>query len=110
MYLNSPEIDECQMACAGHPTLAKAANFLARYRDLIDSISDGWPYWGYGTKCADDLQKIVSHGRWPVNQFESTCVTAAEVEKACRKVRTFLKRCRQTKDKPEVLDFLQSTA
>ena len=83
-----------------------ATQFLCGFKNLINSISDGWAYWSYGTKCSGDLQKIVEKCKWPVNWLQCS-VTHAEVRAAEAKVCRFLKWCRQTKSKPEVLEFLR---
>ena len=110
MRMNESEI-EYAVDCIQDPAyLRDAAQFLLEFMDLINSISDGWPYWAYGTKCSSDLQEIVNNAVWPVNRMEHARVSAADVSKACRKVRLFLNRCKQTKDKPQVRAFLKEWA
>ena len=93
----------CDVECCRPQTqvLSRGAEFLRAFMRLIDSISDGWPYWSYGTKCSNDLQQLLQTP--PIAQRD---VTEAQVKAAQRKVLLFLRRCRQTKDKPEVLEFL----
>lgn len=103
IWLNQYDIEELQGRLAGHNPLGNAANFLFHYMELINSISDGWAYWSYGTKCSGDLQTIVGNGKLPANQCE---VSSKDVDKAIRKVVSFLQRCRQTKENPTVLQFI----
>jgi hypothetical protein len=102
-WMNAYEIEAAVIRISGPPRLAKAARFLKDFKDLIDEISDGWPYWSYGTRCSEALQGIVSNGVWPANAEPPP---AAEIDAAVRKVRSFLARCDQTKDKPAVREFL----
>lgn len=106
--MNSYEIDDAAERLAHHVTsgLRGAALYLQAFRDLIDSISDGWAYWSTGTKCSEALQKIVSEGCHPINQIDGHMVTKAEIDAAKRKIRTFLKRNKQTRELTEVLEFL----
>ncbi len=85
------------------PTLREAAVFLRDFRDLVDSISDGWAYWSHGRACSEDLQRIVAAAgfpngdRWP----------AKAVADAKRKIVVFLKTCKQTKDNKEVVEWIR---
>jgi hypothetical protein len=83
-----------------------AVLFLAAFMRLIDSISDGWAYWSYGTKCSDDLQAIVALTGRPISRTGPGAVTTVSIHQACQKVRIFLRRCKQTKCNPAVIEFL----
>lgn len=108
MWMNESEIEIALSRCQSAPAhVKKAAQFLSDFCDLINSISDGWPHWSYGTKCAEDLQDIIDKAQHPINQYPSTVVHWSVCQKACNKVKTFLKRCRQTKDNPRVQLFLK---
>ena len=108
MWMNAMDIDDAVSRITRPTHLREAALFLQAFKELINDISDGWPYWSYGTKCSSDLQKIVSDAQWPVNQIGDGCSTPAEVRKACLKVSTFLRRCQQTRDNHEVLRFIET--
>ena len=102
MWMNESDIE-----CAAHriinpPVLVIGATFLKDFCELINSISDGWPYWSYGTKCSNDLQTIIDQGQWPINQRGHY----PNVKPAIKKVLTFLKRCKQTKDNVMVIEFV----
>ena len=107
IWMNQAEIEYAPTLIGNHPTLQPAATYLLSFLHLINEISDGWPYWTYGTKCSHDLQTIVHNGTIPCNQYDHACVKPAEVSKACKKIQTFLKRCDQTKNNPTVLQWLQ---
>jgi len=98
MWMNSSDIDNCQPRTT---VLAEGAKFLRAFRNLIDEISDGWHSWMYGTKCSDNLQALLQTA-W----CDQQAVTMAQVRAAELKVLKFLKRCRQTRDKPRVQAFL----
>jgi hypothetical protein len=97
-WMNGCEIENC------HPdtqVLRVGANFLRDFMNLIDSISDGWPHWSYGTKCSNDLQELVQTPR-----CAQPAVTRRQVKQATDKVITFLSGCKQTKDNPRVQAFI----
>lgn len=110
-WMNQNEIEDARKRIVEDPNFPphfkKAAIFLNDFMDLINSISDGWPYWSYGTKCSSDLQEIVRNARWPVGPY-ATELNQSACKKAMAKVTNFLKRCSQTKDKPEVEKFLET--
>ena len=83
--------------------LRRSALFLRSFCELINGISDGWPYWSYGTRCSEDLQRIVDDAQWPARPRASV----KEAAKARAKVFRFLRRCRQTKDRAEVKEWLE---
>lgn len=104
--MNEYDIDEAASLLRHTPVYGPAAIFLQDFKDLINSISDGWHYWSYGTKCAQDLEKIVQEGAHilrPFGAYRDTTATAteADVKKATKKIQTFLKRCKQTQS-PDV--------
>lgn len=105
MWMNSMDIDEAAYRCSDNPVYADAARFLQSFRDLIASISDGWAYWSYGTKCSNDLQTIVEDGKWPARR-KPNAVVKPEIANAKKKILGFLSRCQQTKGRPEVQAFL----
>lgn len=100
VWLNSCDIDELRVT---HPPLVDGVAFLRGFKDLINEISDGWSYWSYGTKCSDDLQELVAR-----RGVAAEAVTWDEVKKAKAKVVRFLRRCKQTKDRTGVLEFLST--
>lgn len=95
--MNSSEVEEAVVQFRDNPVLAPAARYLDAFRELIDDNSDGWAYWSYGTKCANDLCKILYDAR---GQFYGSTryyvpPTAEQVKKAVQKIRTFVLRCKQ---------------
>lgn len=107
MWMNHCEITEARERCRAVIVYHDAAQYLGRFRDLIDSISDGWAHWGYGTKCADDLMQLVNDGQWPARRLPTT-EAASKFKLAKMKIRRFLSTCSQTKDKTEVRAFLEA--
>lgn len=95
------EVDEAASLLRHKPVYGPAAIFLQDFKDLINDISDGWHSWSYGTKCAQDLEKIVQEGvhvlrPWGAYRDTQATATEADVKKAAKKIQTFLKRCKQT--------------
>lgn len=82
-----------------------AAKVMLGFIDLINSISDGWFTWHYGTRCSEELQGLIMDSRFFCRRQP---VSNADITKACRKIFKFLRRCRQTKDLPAVADFLEN--
>lgn len=105
MILNSVEIDAAVRSTDDTEIYHAAALYLRRFRDLIDSISDGWHSWGYGTRCSEPLQQLVQEGMW-LGRRRAAAETKPAYRAAQRKIITFLKRCQQTKDRPEVKAFI----
>lgn len=97
-WMNGCEIENCR---PDTQVLRNGASFLRAFMNLINSISDGWPYWSYGTKCSDDLQELVQTPR-----CAQTTVTRRQVKAAMAKVITFLSTCKQTKDGHSVQAFI----
>ena len=98
MWMNGCEIENCS---PDTPVLRDGAAFLRSFKNLIDEISDGWPYWSYGTKCSAALQELVQTPRCAQEDVTRKMVGAAK-----DKVIAFLSTCKQTKNKPEVQAFL----
>jgi len=107
MWLNDSDIDYIVTTIPQDHQYYKYAKFLNAFKDLINSISDGWPYWSYGTRCSEDLQKLVWTFQWPVNQLHGGTIEKAKLDAAVGKVRRFLQRSKQTKDSAEVKAFLK---
>lgn len=114
--MNQYDIDHAAEELRDTPVYGPAALYLQDYKDLINSMSDGWSYWSYGTKCAKDLEAIVQEGmhvRQPYGAYWDTVATATatvtDVKKAARKIETFWKRCKQTTNKPFDLEINMAT-
>ena len=106
LWMNRSEVEYAPVLIGDHKTLRPAALYLQSFMNLIDSISDGWAYWSYGTRCSADLQDIVHKGTIPCNRYADVCATKAEVTKSCKKIQSFLKRCNQTQNNPTVKQWL----
>jgi hypothetical protein len=88
------DIEELTIEFARDPVLGPAAGYLKGYQELIDSISDGWPYWSYGTRCASDLSELLKkahdqkYAHWNDPEFKPT---RADVEKAVKPIARFIR-------------------
>lgn len=60
MWMNEMEVEDAVQLLADNPVMGAAAKYLHRYMELVNENSDGWAYWRFGTKCADDLSQIVN--------------------------------------------------
>lgn len=89
--MNSLEVDEAASINAGHETLGPAARYLQAYRDLIDEVSDGWPYWTFGTKRAGKLCEILSAAARARFSPGYVPPSIAEVKAAIRPIQRFMK-------------------
>lgn len=100
--MNQCEIDHCVTIATNESYLFEteeawlvalsAAVYLRDYRDVVNSVSDGWSHWAAGTRPAAPLSRIVSHLRNPrYDRFRSTCdcLSRKEVEKAMRRIELF---------------------
>ncbi len=105
MTLNACEIDYlAERRHPGRPHLESAARYLKSFKDLLDDISDGWPYWNYGRECSEYLQEVVRSSQFPAVDL---LITPQRVTAAQTKIRSFLQRCKQTRERPEVQQWLR---
>jgi hypothetical protein len=113
MWMNEADIEYAAQKLKAEEFLP-AVRVLNAFCELINRISDGWAYWSYGTKCSDDLQNIV---HWAAierrrelgmaDRDKKKAYTAEDAAKAMKKIGRFLRRCKQTKDNPEVQAWLR---
>jgi hypothetical protein len=113
MWMNRWEIEEMVRKYKHDPVLGPATKYLDDYRELIDNVSDGWPYWSYGTKCAHTLMELIHkadeqqyhHLRDP----DYKAPTYKDVQKACKKIETFVRNERQLQGQkaPVLADAVQ---
>lgn len=59
LFMNESEIDDAVRKYRDHPVLGKATQLLSKFRDLINSNSDGWPYWKAGSAAARQLMTMI---------------------------------------------------
>lgn len=109
MWMNADEVDEAVRRINAPVYMAEAALYLAAFKDLIDSISDGWHTWRHGTKCADDLCAVIREYAFPYGALLASkrAPTQEQVGEVCAKIRRFLQRNKHTKAHPAVIEFLQ---
>jgi hypothetical protein len=63
MWMNEAEIDQAKEVYAERaPDLYPFAKFLADWRDVVNSSSDGWPYWKAGGGAAERLMTLLQQG------------------------------------------------
>jgi hypothetical protein len=58
-YMNDYDIMLAQQRYAGHPVLNKAAQFLAAFKEEVDTHSDGWAYWKAPVAAANKLMEML---------------------------------------------------
>ena len=99
--MNTYDIDEAVKLLRDDPLLGPAARYLAEFRDLINENSDGWAYWSYGTKCADELCKLISAAVTAKygHTWGYVRPTAADVRKAMMRIQRSVKTNKYLKPK-----------
>ncbi len=113
MWVNRYDIAEFVEAFRGDPTLGPAAQFLDDYRELVDSVSDGWCHWSYGTKCADTLSTLLNDANSRRFRYDRNYVkpTWDDVKVAAQKIIDFVKNEPQLQgtEPPKLPDATQLT-
>ena len=82
-FMNRWEIDEQAARHCNHKVLGPATRFLQHFRDLIDSNSDGWAYWGPPVHGAKRLMLLIQNPE---------TATEATFKKALTPIKTFCTR------------------
>lgn len=60
MWMNEYEIDEAvELIDDRVPEFSRYAKFLHDWKEVVNSSSDGWPYWKAGGKSAEKLMDLV---------------------------------------------------
>jgi hypothetical protein len=92
MWLNEGEIDECVRIFADHPIYGPAAQYLSEYRDIINSMSDGWCHWSSGTRPAGTLCTLLENARrarWNASEPDPGAERKALLA-GVRRIKTFI--------------------
>jgi hypothetical protein len=80
IFLNEYEI-EAASADFGHidtPNLNRAAHTLQNLVNVVNNMSDGWPYWQAPRKAAQKLMKLVHDAdRWDPSDVTDAAYKAA---------------------------------
>jgi hypothetical protein len=112
-WLNEAEIDDLKEYYKDDPVLGAAAQYLSDYRDLINSCSDGWPYWSRATRCASALSELLEladhhyRGRRHLVPANYVYPGPKEVRAAAAKIERFVRREPQLAGKePPVLRLM----
>ena len=64
MWMNEHDIDDMVDLTAQHaPQFERYARYLADWKDVVNSNSDGWPYWKAGSACAAKLSAALQDVR-----------------------------------------------
>lgn len=109
MFMNEMDIEELKIKSQNKPEhIRKAAQFLSDFCELLNRISDGWHSWSYGRKCSEPLQDLMEIQIHAIDYGLQLSVTPVLCDKAIAKVKTFLKRCEQTKNDSDVQEFLRN--
>lgn len=97
-FHNTCEIDDNARRFADHPVLGPATRFLQRFRDLIDSVSDGWAYWAPPVRSAKSLMELIDQADQAVRDLRlgrgdgQYQPSEADLKKALRPVKAFCTR------------------
>ena len=83
LYMNDYDIMLAQQRFASHPVLGKAVQFLAAFKDEVDSHSDGWAYWKCPVQAAKKLMEMLQG---------KTEATEANFKKAMVPIKSFMTR------------------
>lgn len=82
IFMNEWDIAESVVRFARHPVLGPATRFLQCYRDEVNRVSDGWPYWSPPVKAAAHLITLIQRGD----------ASHAEVRRALGPIKAFMTR------------------
>jgi hypothetical protein len=88
-FMNHCEIDEACYRHAQDPVLRRASKFLADFRDLIDSCSDGWCSWAPPVRAAHKLMTMLEN---PPVGARQPVATGAAFLKALTPIKSFCTR------------------
>jgi hypothetical protein len=86
--MNTYDIDEAAYRLRTGP-IGEAAQFLKRFKDEVNRVSDGWAYWPPPVRAAAKLMDIVESGRGGIAVMT---VTAVDVKKAMTPIKAFMTR------------------
>ena len=91
--MNEMDVEEAEVVLGNDPVMGEGARFLKSYMDLVNGQSDGWAHWRAGTRCADDLSKMLNDAvnakRGWTNTYKAP--TKAELTAAMGKIKRFIK-------------------
>jgi hypothetical protein len=61
LFMNEGEIDQSvEVISERAPEFARFAKYLSDWRDVVNSSSDGWPYWKAGARSAERLMGLLN--------------------------------------------------
>lgn len=82
MRMNESDIDRAVEILDRHaPAIGPYAHYLSDWRHVVNSNSDGWPYWRAGTRCTDTLAKLLDNALDAVRSGDDSLMPS---EKALR--------------------------
>ena len=91
MFFNEYEIQEMAHRAQANPELAPFGQIALRYVDIVNSNSDGWPYWSAASKSAsrflNSLHKLTTPHRYRYNE---PMPTTADLRKALAPMKALL--------------------
>ena len=82
--MNEYEVEEAADRFRRHPVLSIATQFLLAYKNHINQISDGWPYWSSASQAARQLQDLIPH-----SYQAAASVSETDVRKAMIPIKSF---------------------
>lgn len=73
LFMNRYEIEEAVRLARRTPEYLPYVQFLSDWKDVVDSCSDGWPYWAPPVRAAkklmEQVQALDSHIRYGSSQY-----------------------------------------
>lgn len=92
-FMNDFDIERAIQNHRGHPVLGPATLTLRNLRDVANANSDGWCYWQAPVRSAAKLMDLIEGDcTWGAYKRQQGVVTASDVRKAYRPIRSMLTR------------------
>jgi hypothetical protein len=103
MFVNEWDIERLVTSTndGDHPNLHQAALTLERFKDWVNSNSDGWPYWIKARKSSERLQERLhafDTARFSWGSSDAADITEAELKRLYTPIKSFLTRHGSGKD------------
>jgi hypothetical protein len=94
LFMNRDEVSDAAQLHAGKPIIGEATALLARFVELIDDNSDGWPYWSKGPKAAKKLMELIQSQDVRGRAWDDPCpkLTEDDLKQAVRPIKAFCTR------------------
>lgn len=93
LYMNDYDLEMAERRFDAAETMnrLRVARALCRYRDWVNSVSDGWPYWSPALRAAAKAMGLVESRTYMENEKqEEVDATDSEVTSALRPIKSFM--------------------